>query len=136
MRQCDLQNLVHIFNEVYGELLFDVGWDVGKILLIVLGKDERPNSSPMSRQQFLFDPSDRQYLSPQRDLSRHGNITSHRDVSESTHQRGRHRDTGGRTIFWDRSLGNVYVEVKPTVEIFGNSEPLRPRAHVTHCGLS
>src|SRR5437879_1218399 len=50
VRQCDLQNLVHIFNEVEGELIFDVCWDVGKILLIVLGKDERPNSSPMSRQ--------------------------------------------------------------------------------------
>ena len=50
VRQCDLQNLVHIFNEVYGELILDVGWDVGKILLIVPGKDDRPNSNPVSCQ--------------------------------------------------------------------------------------
>src|SRR6266446_2502487 len=94
VRQRDLQHFVHGFDEVYGELVFDVRRNIGEILLVILGKDDRPNSSPMSRQQLLFDASDRQYLSPKRDFSRHGHIASHWNVSESAYQRSRHRDTG------------------------------------------
>src|SRR6516162_3286209 len=29
----------------------------------------------------------------------------------------------------------MYVEIKPTVEVFGNSKHLSPGPHVAHCGL-
>ena len=59
VRQRDLQNFVHVFNEMYGELIFDINRDLSEILLIVPWKDDRLNSGAMSRQQLLFDSSDR-----------------------------------------------------------------------------
>ena len=130
------KNFVHVFDEVYRKLISDIGRNIRQILLIVFGKDDRSYSGAMSRQQLLLDSPDRQYFSPERDLSRHRDIAANRNLRQSAYQGSRHRDSGGRTIFRNRALWNMDMEIEPTVEIFGNSKQLSPGPHIAHRGLS
>ena len=93
-RQRNLQNLVHVFDEMHCKLVFDIRRNFREILLVVLGKNDRPDSRAMSLQELLFDSPNRLHFSPKCDLSRHGYIASDWNLSKSADQGCRHCDTG------------------------------------------
>src|SRR2546422_3164985 len=101
---------------MYCEFVLDIRRDIGQILLIILRKNHGPNPCPMSSQQFLFHSSDWENLSSECDFSRHRHIATHWDLRQSTYQRRCHRNTGRGTILRNCALGNMYMEIEPTVE--------------------
>ena len=54
----DLQDFVHILDKMHSKIILDICRNIREILLVILRKDHRPNTGPMSRQQLLFHSAD------------------------------------------------------------------------------
>src|SRR5262245_46594166 len=81
------------------------------VFLILIRDQDSLDTPPMSRQNFFLQPSDRENPSPERDFTSHRNVWTHWNAANGGNQRGRHRDSCGRTILRDCALGNMNVNV-------------------------
>ena len=100
------------------------------VLLVLRRNEHGLDAAAMRRQDLLLEPADRQDAPAQGDLTGHRQVVAHRDLGERRHQRGRHRDTGRRSVLRDRALGNVDVDVHVLVEIPLQAQLVGARAHV------
>src|SRR5947207_1794757 len=76
------KNIPHSRNQDKSQTLLDIIRNVLQIFLIPSREQNRLNSSSMSRQNLLFNPSNWKHLSSQSKFSRHRNLRIHNSVGE------------------------------------------------------
>jgi hypothetical protein len=89
----------------------------------------------MRGEQLFLQAADRQHLAAQGHFAGHGHVAANLDVRQRADQRRGQRNARRRTVLGDGAFGNVYVHIEIAVELFGQSQLLRSRAHIAHCRL-
>src|SRR5690554_6229746 len=91
--------------------------DFPNIFGIVFGDNKGLYAAPMSRKPLLFEPTNRKNTATQGDLSGHRHIMTNRNLSQSAHNRGYHRNPCGWSIFRERTFWEVNVDIHLLVEV-------------------
>ncbi len=89
----------------------DLLGNLDHVLLVLLRHDHGLQPGAMRGHHFFFQPADRQYAAPQRDLARHAHFAPHRPLRERGDQRRRHGDARRRAIFGNAAFRHVDVNV-------------------------
>src|SRR5690606_19542948 len=104
------QDLVHVPHQDNTQVVFYDLRNLLEVLLVFSGYQYRPHLVAMRREKFLFETSNGHDATTQGQLTRHGHIKAHRDLSQSRNKAGRHRDAGAGPILANE-LRKVQVEV-------------------------
>ncbi len=81
-----------------GDILLYPGRDVFEVLLVPLGKDNRPDAGAVGGKHLLLDAADRQHLAPQRQFAGQRHFVSHRGFRGCAEQRDAHRHASRRAV--------------------------------------
>ena len=90
--QRNLQDLVHVLDEIDIERIEHVLGDIGEILLVVFRQDDVLQAGTVCRENLFLHATDRQDLAAERDLAGHGDVLANFDAAERRHERGRERN--------------------------------------------
>src|SRR6185437_15065477 len=126
----DGEHVVHSIGEMQLHGVAQVLWDFREVFLVVTRKDCLKDAGPVCGQQLLFESADGQHFAAQGDLAGHGNVAAHGNSAQCAGYGCGHSDAGGRTVFGDRALRNVNVNVDVAVEIARQPEAIRARADI------
>ena len=100
-----------------------------KVTLVFVRNQNSLNPPTMRRQQFFLQTADWQHLAAQGDFPCHRHIGAYRVTGQAGNQRGAHRRTGARTIFWRCPFRYVHVNIAFFVEVRIDTELLSTRAY-------
>jgi len=114
-----LSDIIHIMESQSFQI---VGLDLFDIFLILLTEDQFLDSGTFGCQYLFLDATYRKDFTPQRDLAGHSQITAHLTLRKSRHQRCDHRDTRTRTVFRNRTLRYMDMDIPVFEHTFVNTE--------------
>ncbi|EAQ13717.1 hypothetical protein RB2654_03349 [Maritimibacter alkaliphilus HTCC2654] len=110
------QHVAHMGDRNDLEPFLHVVRNVGQILDVLFGDEDRLDPAAQGREQLFLQPADGHGIAAQRHLARHGDILAHRDLRQHRHDRGHHGEARGRTVLGRRPVRHVDVDV-PAVEL-------------------
>ena len=100
--------------------LYVIG-NIGEIADVRFRNQNRFYAVPPGRNRLFSESADRQNLPRKRKLARHRKMPLNNFSGEQRHKRRRHRNAGGRAVFFDRAFGNVqvnYILFKPLFALY------------------
>ncbi len=117
------------------QLLEDGVGHVVEIGLVLARDHDVGQPGPVGGEQLLLQPTDRQHLALQGDLTGHPDERVHGAIGEQAHQRGRHRDAGRGPVLRHGPGGEVHVEAPPE-GVGGNVQLVATTTDVAECDLT
>src|ERR1700722_2754010 len=131
----DFQHLVHSLDEMQLHGIAEVFGNLGYVFLVVLGQNHFEKAGAMGGEEFFFQSSDRQNLATQSDFASHGQVAANGDLAKGAGNCRGDGDAGRRTVFRNRALGNVHMQVEIAVEVAIQAEAVSAGTHVGHGSL-
>ena len=133
--ESDLEDLVHLLDEVQLHGVLQELGEVGQVALVLGGQDGFEDAGAVGGEELLLQAADGEHLAAQGDLAGHGDVAADGDLGERAGERGGQGDAGGGAVLGDGAFGDVDVDVEVAVEVAGEAEVLGAGADVGERGL-
>ena len=105
--------------------------NVGLVLLVPLGKDDRRQAGALRREYFFLEPADLEHAPSERHLTRHCDVVTDGGIRKSGGQGRRHRDACRRPVFGNGACRHVNVHIMLGEHVRVDFQPPVSRADIT-----
>ena len=116
------------------DVLANLGRDLAQVFFVLQRHDNIVDTGVISCQNLLAQPADGQHTSTQGNLTGHSSAWPHRSSSDGRDQGCRDSDASGRTIFRQRVLWHVNMQVHRFLEVRVDLQFSGTRANVGERG--